>query len=119
MKKGSVFATCAIGWAMAITVLLSGCDDAPVGAMSPPEVIEVTAPDSEGYVTIRGVVDPLYEEAQLLVFNDTGGEGIIERLTGQGEFEALIRADAGDVVVVQTKVGIYLSVELLNEVPAL
>ena len=119
MKKGSVFAACAKGWVMAVAVLLAGCDESPVGPMSPPDVTEITAPDSEGYVTIRGVVEPLYEEEQLLVFNDNIGEGVMERLSGQGEFEVQIRADVGDVVVVQAKAGYSLSVELLNEVPAL
>ena len=117
MERGYVFVRCALVWVLGIAVF-SGCDDSPVGPMPPPEITYVTAPDSEGYATVSGVVDTLFEEEQVLVFNDDTGDGVMERLIATGEFEVRIVADEGDVVVVQTKSGFNLSTEQMREVPA-
>lgn len=80
-----------------LPMLAGGCT-ARTLPLPPPDIQQVTAPDADGMVWVRGLA---LEGAGVGVYNDADGEGVITSPDGGGcdnscPFEARVPAQAGD-----------------------
>lgn len=78
-------------------IVVAGCTSRTL-PLPPPEVVEVSAPDADGLVTVRGLA---LEGAGIGVLNDMDGEGVIVSPLETGcdsacPFEARLPAESGD-----------------------
>ena len=89
------------------------CDATPTVPLPPPDgVFEVSEPDANGIVTVTGTQHRNMVDGVALVFNDSVGRGIMVEVDLNGDFQAFIEADLGDVLYLQTKKDYRLSEEI-------
>ncbi len=88
----------------ALCLLVAGCAS-PTLPLPPPELPEVSAIDSDGYVTLQGAPGSVDAYAIVYGFNTRTSEGVIEKATSVGSYKLRIRAILGDGVEIWQESG--------------
>ncbi|MBN2530276.1 MAG: hypothetical protein JXR76_28050 [Deltaproteobacteria bacterium] len=81
-----------------------GCNSSPTVPVPPPQAVQTTIPDTDGFVTVSGSPDDRYGLDDIaLVFNDNSGDGVMTDVENDGSFETRIRAQYHDLLLIQIK----------------
>lgn len=100
-----------------VIVTLAGCANTPTVPVPPPEVTEIDPPEDDGWARTWAPADSVEPGDVVLVWNETGGHGVMVLAEDDGSFDTLIEATSGDEIIVQVKRDNRLSREEGHFVP--
>jgi hypothetical protein len=91
---------CVFVWLLAGALALGSCNATPTLPLPPP-VVGVVTVDEQGIALVKGEV---HEHAYVSVLNERTEAGVITRADHDGNFEARIAAEAGDLLTIWQEV---------------